>query len=447
MAPMRRWLIRGAVVLLAGYAIYSVPNPTGDGWVDGPGRAFVRGGYVPKRPLPRTLPPPLRDTGPRVRLGVTEQDLRGRSFDGEPMAGADFFETDLREASFVGTGLRAADFGAARLEGANFRGALLYDASFEGASLDGAAFTGALSRSMTLYGTSGTVTCPNAEPSSAEAGCDGKLGQETSFARQRLTVVQATERDGCPGVGHVSVTGVGMTPEYLRVLGRPYVRLASGGYQSTFGALSTDAERWVLDSPTCGRIEFEVEAKPIPRYVEGQFEAADYPARIHSFERLVLSDVDFAGTSLAGMRFNHAELRESGALFVGANLRKTEFTGALTTAENWRGVEPSSLKRVTCPDRREPDPESGCLERRGTYDGPLPGPLLSRPAHCGEHGAFAMDGEFLAYDGVPFVLLHQGGFVSPDPRYRLERAFDGTWELSAEGCRTVWAASRDDDAR
>lgn len=452
MAPMRRWLIRAAVVALASYAIYSVPKPTGDGWVDGPGRAFVRGGYVPQRPLPRVLPPPPRDTSPRARLGATDQDLRGHSFDGEPMAGADFFGTDLREASFVGTGLRQANFSAARLEGANFRDALLYDASFEGASLDGADFTGAQSRSMMLYETSGTVTCPNAETSSADAGCEGKLGYEPSFTRQRLTVVQATEKDGCPPVGHVSVTGVGRAREYLRVLGRPYVRLASGGYQSTFGELSPDAQRWILDSPTCGRIEFEVEAKPIPRYVQGQFEAADYPARLQStgFERLVFSDVDFAGTSLAGSDFNHAELRESGALFVGADLRKTEFTGALTTAENWRSVEPSSLKRVTCPDGREADPESGCMERRGTYDGPLPGPLLSRQSSCGDEelGAFAMDGEFLAYDGVPFVLLHEGGFTSPDPRYQLERASNGTWDLRAPPqCRTVWSASRDGDAR
>lgn len=449
MAPVRRWLIRGSVVLLAGYAIQSVATPTGDGWVDGPGRAFVRGRDDKKRQSPQDLPIPLRDTGPRVRLGATDQDLRGRSFDGEPMAGADFHRTDLREASFVDAGLRAANFSAAQLDGADFRGALLYDASFGGGSMDGADFTGARLGPMTLYGVPETVTCPNGQPSSPTAGCGGKLGYETSFERKRLTVVVATEKDGCPPVGHVSVTGVGRDPEYLRVLGRPYVRLARGGYQSTFGKLSTDAERWILNAPACGRIEFEVEAKPIPRYVEGQFEAADYPARLQSqnFENLVFSHVEFGSTFLAGSRFNGAEFRESGALFAGAELRKTEFTGALTTAENWQGVDPASLKRVTCPDRREPDPKSGCVERRGTYDGPLPGPLLSRPAHCGEHGAFAMDGEFLAYDGVPFVLLHQGGFVSPDPSYRLERAFDGTWELSAEGCRMVWAASRDDDAR
>lgn len=448
MAPVGRWLMRGAVVALAGYAIYNISNPVGDGWVDGPGRAFVRGGYVHRdTPSPAILSPG-EDSDPRVRLGATDQDLRGRSFDGEPMARVDFSGADLREASFVGAGLRRAKFSSAQLDGAYFRDAILYDSSFDGASLEGADFTGALAPHLWLEGSTGAVTCPNGAASSPSTGCDGQLGHAGSFQRQSLTVVSAVEKDGCPHVGHVSVTG--RTPEHLRVLGRPYVKQASGGYRSTFGALSTDGKRWTLESPYCGRVEFEAEPKPIPRYVKGQFEVGDSTGRMQgeNFEELVLTYVEFGRKSLAGSHFGRAELRESGALFLHADLKKADFTGALTTAENWRGVGPSSLHRTTCPDGREADSARGCADRRGTYGGALPGPLQSRGAACGDAplGTFAMDGEFLAFDGVPFVLLDEGGFVSPHPDYELDRSLDGTWELTTPGCRTVWAAAADTDA-
>jgi|GEM_PF-1277405 len=447
MAPLRRWLMHGTVVALACFAAYSVSDATSDGWVDGPGRAFVRGGYN-RPPGPQFVPRP-EDNGSRARLGATEQDLRGRSFDGESMGGARFRETDLREASFVGTGLRQADFSSAQLDGANFRDAILYDASFEGASLDGADFTGALLTERTLRAASGTLTCPNGAASdSEERGCEGKLGHETPFVRQRLTVVEANGGNGCPRVGHTSVTGAGRWPKHLRVLGRPFVRLASGGHRSTFGKLSADGERWVLESPNCGRIEFDVKPKPIPRYVAGQFEATDHPGPRfvgEHFDNLVFTLVEFGQVSIKGSSFQNAELRESEALFVGADLRKTNFEGALTTEENWRGVDPSALELATCPDRQKPDPEEGCVNRRGTYDGLLPGPLLQRDESCpAELGAFSMDGEFLAYDGIPFVLLHQGGFTSTHPDYHLDRKLDGTWHLDTPMCRTIWAAVPDD---
>ena len=171
-----RWsagLMRATILTVAGLAVVAVPIPGGDGWVDGPGRAFVRGLYRPAR------------EPTRVRLQATSDDLRGRNFDGEVIDQADFTGVDLRGASmrravladsvFDGADLRNVDFtladlAAKRFSASRFEGALVHGADFTGVRVSSAVWEQLAERGLD------GVTCPDGTPASIDEGCAGHLG-------------------------------------------------------------------------------------------------------------------------------------------------------------------------------------------------------------------------------------------------------------------------------
>ena len=107
----RRYLMTAAITALAGLSVLAVPLPTRGGWVDGPGRAFVRG-TAPRHQMPRSV---------RARHFAYGSDLRGRNFDEEVFFADDFTNTDLRGASFRSATLQLTAFDGADLRDTDFR--------------------------------------------------------------------------------------------------------------------------------------------------------------------------------------------------------------------------------------------------------------------------------------------------------------------------------------
>lgn len=251
---LRVVLMSAAVITLAALSVVVIPLPGGDGWVDGPGRAFVRG--------LRTQPPePVPE---RVRLQATSDDLRGRSFDGEAIHRADFSGVDLRGASLRRTQLFGVRFDGADLRNvdftqADFQAGRDMQPSFEGALVEGADFTGvAVSgfvwQQLAERGLEG-VTCPDGTPASSDDGCTGHLGHSDPGFRQAFEFTR-TSTKGSLRCGREGDPTLAFSDEREGVLwwrDERFVRLADGSLVSRFTTIRVDEDgRWHVSSELCG---------------------------------------------------------------------------------------------------------------------------------------------------------------------------------------------------
>ncbi len=437
---MRHRLMNYTVLVLATASVLATFMSGADGWVDGPGRAFIRGGVRNSKQTHRAN----ADLGrvSRAELNAVSDDLRGRSFDGMSLRWTDFSGADLRGASFEQVRAHMTGFDHAQLQGASFRQADLSNASFRGAELEGTDFTGAF-LSQHAATQPGTI-CPDGRLAYEDGSCAHKYGY--SAEPLELRWVETGGLPGCPTPGTVTKTGV--EGRYITVLGQPYVRLDDGDLRSMWGSIDVDGSRWELDSGPCGRNVLRVGPSARERLSEGPAGPLDFNAHDLSdvdFRGEALDAADFAGALLTNVRFDRASLRNANfrlagldVALEGADLRGADFTGASTTPWTWYGVEATSLLGATCPDAREPDPHTGCSERNAVMTLERAPEVVrwlesERCWDVGETQTWSADETHL-YDasGEPLVPLHGGRFVSGQTMISIEP--DGTYTVDSKAC-------------
>lgn len=252
-ASARQRVMRLAVTVLATCAVGLVAFPFGDGWVEGPGRSFVRGG------------PNVRGMrSPRVRLFALTNELRGRDFDEALLIAGEFEGADLRGASMSRAVASSFSFDGADLRGANFRFADLGGrdraaVSFRGVRAEGADFTGALVTvegwAQIAAGGHEGVTCPDGTKATERAGCDGHLGHFSKGYRRVFTWKNTAtpERAQCGRKGEATVVVAVDGGGPLIVQNERFVRLADGVLVSRFGSITVAEDgTWHISSERCG---------------------------------------------------------------------------------------------------------------------------------------------------------------------------------------------------
>lgn len=252
----RRFLMTAAITSLAGLSILAVPLPTRGGWVDGPGRAFVRG-TAPRHQLPRSV---------RARHLAYGTDLRGRNFDGEVFISDDFRHNDLRGASFRGASLELSAFDGADLRDTDFRRADLLQRRYrrqetplEGVQIAGANFEGAAIAETTWMqiaasGTEG-VTCPDGRPALEGAGCAGRLGHLEGGYREVFIWAADSPNEGtnCGVEGDPVVLSTHPSDGVLFLRHERFIRLQDGTFVSPTSTIEVQPDgRWVVSSDECG---------------------------------------------------------------------------------------------------------------------------------------------------------------------------------------------------
>lgn len=250
---MRRFLMSAAIVSLGGLSFLGAP--TQGGWVDGPGRAFVRG-TAPRRHAPRSV---------RARNLAYGTDLRGRNFDGELFISDDFKRNDLRGASFRGASLQLSAFDGADLRDTDFRRADLLRRRFRrqggplegvriaGANFEGAAIDEATWAQISANGTEG-VTCPDGRPASEDTGCDGRLGHLEGGYREAFIWVTDSPNEGtsCGVEGDPLVVSTHPSDGVLFFRHERFIRLHDGTLVSPTSTIEVRADgRWQVSSGEC----------------------------------------------------------------------------------------------------------------------------------------------------------------------------------------------------
>lgn len=260
---VRHRLMTYTIVVLAFSSVLAIVMSGGDGWVDGPGRAFIRG---TRKHVVRTV----YGGNPRKRLGAESNDLRGRSFDRKALE-ADFSGVDFRGASLRSTNLWVTTLDGADLRNADFTkadfgggqvlrpGAIRYPVTAKGATVHGADFTGAQVREDTwrqlaARGLEG-VRCPDGTLAAAaeSSGCDGHLGYVPKGTRHVFRFAQ-TSTEGSVACGREDNFTVAFEDGgLLRHRGDRYVQLANGDFASRFSDIHVlDDGRWEVSSELCG---------------------------------------------------------------------------------------------------------------------------------------------------------------------------------------------------
>lgn len=259
---LRHRLMNVTVLALAGASLFAIILPGGDGWVDGPGRAFIRGSR-------KRADTSVYYRTDRARFGAASNDLRGRSFDRRALD-ADFAGVDLRGASLRATNLwmttldRAdlrnadftkADFGGGRVRQVNTE---RYFVTAKGAIVHGADFSGAQIREDTwrqlAAGGLEGVRCPDGTLATADAsGCDGHLGHVPEGTRHVFRFAQTSTKGGVACGQEDELTVAFEHAGLLRHRGDRYVQLANGDFASRFSHIRVlDDGRWQVSSDLCG---------------------------------------------------------------------------------------------------------------------------------------------------------------------------------------------------
>lgn len=266
LAGLRHRLMNFTVLALAALSVLAVPLQSADGWVDGPGRAFVRGrGASPSRVTQE------RGLGGRndLRGLAGKSDLRGRTFDGESVH-ADLSGVDLRGASFRGGRLWLTRFDGADLRNVDFtradfgggkivphRGTRL-QVTAQGALVHGADFSGAQIgeetwKQLAARGLEG-VRCPDGTLATAEAsGCDGHLGHVSAGFRRVFRFAQTSTRGSVACGREEGLTVVFEQGGVLWHRNDRYVQLADRDFVSRLSRIHMlDDGRWEVSSELCG---------------------------------------------------------------------------------------------------------------------------------------------------------------------------------------------------
>lgn len=259
LARIRHRAMNYTVLVLATLSVGAVAFPGSDGWVDGPGRAFVRG--TSPRSRGRTQPP-------RERLGALGDDLRGRDFAGEVLAD-DFSGVDLRDASLRGAFLWGANFDRADLRNVDFtradfgigstasRRSARLQTSAQGALVDGADFSGAQigKETWAQFAASGLegVRCPDGVLATKSVGCDGHLAHVPTGFRRVFTFARTSTRGSVACGRQDNLTVAFEQGGALLHRNERYVRLANGDFVSRLSRIHPlDDGRWALSSELCG---------------------------------------------------------------------------------------------------------------------------------------------------------------------------------------------------
>mgnify|MGYP000391821280 CR=1 FL=1 len=251
----RRRIMLVLVTGLAAFAVLMgiVPG-SGDGWVDGPGRAFVRGQSRPQ--YPRSV---------QVRRMAFGDDLRGWNFDGERFIGAHFPGVDFRGASFRRAAILRSNFDGADLRNADFRradlgGGMGAPPSMQGVSVHGADFSGALVSTETWAQIAAqgveNVTCPDGTAAQPDTGCDGRLGLFADGYRQVFTWAEDTTHGDlqCGSAGDPIIASTWQDDGPLGLMNERFVRLAYGRMVSSHSTIEVLADgRWRVMSDRCGQ--------------------------------------------------------------------------------------------------------------------------------------------------------------------------------------------------
>ena len=254
---LRHRLMSFTVLVLSAASLLAIALPGGDGWVDGPGRAFIRGtrGMPPAKPA-------------RERLDAWGDDLRGRNFDQQVLDG-DFSGADFRGASLRGSNLRVthldgadlrdvdftrADFGLGVVEpyggerhGFSAKGAVVHGADFSGAQIGDEDW-----KEIAERGLEG-VRCPDGTLATSEAGCDGHLGRVDAGLRRTFTFAR-TSTHGSVSCGREDSLTVALEADGVLWHRRDrYVQLADGDFVSPYSRIHVlDDGRWEVSSELCG---------------------------------------------------------------------------------------------------------------------------------------------------------------------------------------------------
>ncbi len=446
--------VRETLMLVALYGLVTVSlvgSIVGgaDGWVDGPGRSFVRGTGARSTGGRGPFHPDHRE-----RLGAVGNDLRDWSFADQVLTRADFDGVDLRGVSFEAARLHGARFAEANLGGASFVRADVSGVSFESAKLAGADFTGAFTTD-TVWPSTGGFTCPDGRPAYEVYGCYSKRGTVPRDDERDVVVVEPGTGTGCPDEGAVSVADVSQDG-YLRVLGHETVMLYDGGVSMRWvDRVDVEGSRWTLEERGCRGVVIDVGPSPFDEMVVGggggtrdfsgrtigRVDLRGHDLKAASFERSTLDETRLDEADLRDANFRRAVLDQSPPTFSGADLRGADFTGAGTVPVMWLGVEPSALAGATCPDGRLAHLETGCNERSGRLRlDPVPASTTVVEAEglgescsgVGEESDVYAFSDRIHVAGLSFVPLDDGRFMSSDGT--LEVQADGTWVVDSEVC-------------
>lgn len=249
---VRARLMNGALYALVAVSIVGSVVGSEDGWVEGPGRTFVRGAGA-RRGVP-----------PRERLDATGDDLRGRDFSDEVLTGAVFGGVDLRGASMQRAQLHGARFEDADLRGVDFRRADFFgirvgDPTFEGTRLEGADFTGALAspplKRRLLEGGLQGVRCPDGTPAHPDSGCRDHFGMTFRGFRQVFRLARTSTKGSleCGRVDDLTVMLGDDAEGFLWWRNERFVQLTDGSLVSPFTTIHISSDgRWQLSSKLCG---------------------------------------------------------------------------------------------------------------------------------------------------------------------------------------------------
>lgn len=251
---LRHRLMSFTVFVLSGASLLAIALPGGDGWVDGPGRAFIRG---------TTGMPPVKPA--RERLDALGDDLRGRNFDRQVLDG-DFSGADFRGASLRGANLRLTHLDGADLRDVDFTradfgaGLVLphgHRVSAKGAVVHGADFSGAQIgeeywKLLAERGLEG-VRCPDGTLATTGSGCDGHLGRVEAGLRRTFTFAQTSTHGSVACGREESLTVAFEQDGVLWHRDERYIQLADGDFVSCCSRLHVlDDGRWELSSERCG---------------------------------------------------------------------------------------------------------------------------------------------------------------------------------------------------
>ncbi|MGH1345160.1 MAG: pentapeptide repeat-containing protein [Nannocystales bacterium] len=254
LARVRHRAMNYTVLALATLSVGVVALPGSDGWVDGPGRAFVRG------TSPRSWVQPGAFS---LRLMAMDGELQGARLDGRMLFGEDFSGFDMQEASLRSVHLRDVTLANADLRGADFTRAVFeYTTSdikfrLEGALVERADFTGSFV-SETVWavlaqrGLEG-VRCPDGTMATPGGGCDGHLGHIPRGYRRVFTFA-TTSTDGSVACGREGDLTVMLSEgEALLHRNTRYVQLAEGDFVSPLSRIHPlEDGRWEISSELCG---------------------------------------------------------------------------------------------------------------------------------------------------------------------------------------------------
>jgi len=250
---LRHRLMRFTVLGLAALSVLAIPLPGGDGWVNGPGRAFVRGtGQAARSQRPSA----------RQRLDALDDDLRGRDFDHQALDG------DFSGADFRGASLRGANLSVTNLDGADLRdvdftradfgaGLVLLPLSAKGVLVHGTDFSGAQIgdedwKQLAERGLEG-VRCPDGVLATSGDGCDGHLGRVERGLRRAFTFARTSTHGSVSCGREESLTLVFEQDGVLWHRRERYVQLADGDFVSPYSRIHvSDDGRWEVSSELCG---------------------------------------------------------------------------------------------------------------------------------------------------------------------------------------------------